>query len=112
MVAPSSTARRNRPTLACAATQFDNLVDGLPADQGALGVRRRIVVRFAYEWRDHEDAWFRSHRNEQWEFETHGYKARREASINDVPIRANERLFLWPAGSRPAGGPGLCNLDL
>lgn len=72
----------------------------------------RIAVRFAYEWRDHEGAWFRSHGNEQWEFDTEGYMARREASINDVSIRANERLFLWPAGSRPANHPGLSDLGL
>ncbi|MGD2132009.1 MAG: nuclear transport factor 2 family protein [Maricaulaceae bacterium] len=51
----------------------------------------RISVRFAYEWRDAAGRWFRSYGNEQWEFAPDGLMARREASINDVPIRADER---------------------
>src|SRR4051794_741605 len=46
----------------------------------------RIAVRFAYEWRDDSGHWFRSHGNEQWEFDDHGLMRRREASINDVAI--------------------------
>lgn len=51
----------------------------------------RISVRFEYEWHDGQDQWFRSYGNEQWEFDTDGLMHRREASINDVPIRADER---------------------
>ena len=29
----------------------------------------RIAVRFAYEWRDDSHHWFRSHGNENWEFD-------------------------------------------
>src|SRR5881394_2278878 len=47
----------------------------------------RIAVRFVYESRDPAGAWIRSHGNEQWEFDEHGLMRRREASINDVPIR-------------------------
>lgn len=72
----------------------------------------RIAVRFAYEWRDDSGQWFRSHGNEQWEFDDSGLMRRREASINDVPIQANERKFDWPAGSRPDGHPGLSDLGL
>ncbi len=72
----------------------------------------RIAVRFAYEWRDDSGNWFRSHGNEQWEFDEAGLMRRREASINDVPIRAEARLFHWPLGPRPADHPGLSDLGL
>jgi len=67
----------------------------------------RIAVRFQYEWRDRADNWFRSYGNEQWEFDAAGYMRRREASINDVPIAAAGRAFLWPLGPRPADHPGI-----
>ena len=56
----------------------------------------RISVRFEYEWHDAAGCWFRSHGNEQWEFDELGLMRRREASINDVPIRAADRKFDWP----------------
>lgn len=58
----------------------------------------RIAVRFQYECRDHEGQWWRSYGNELWEFTDEGLMRRREASINDVPIRENERRIY---GSRP-----------
>jgi nuclear transport factor 2 (NTF2) superfamily protein len=72
----------------------------------------RIAVRFQYEWHDDSGHWYRAHGNEQWEFDANGLMRRREASINDVPIRAAERRFLWPAGPRPADHPGLNELGL
>jgi uncharacterized protein len=51
----------------------------------------RISVRFEYESRDADDQWWRSHGNEHWEFDEHGYMRRRDASINDVPIEEHER---------------------
>jgi uncharacterized protein len=72
----------------------------------------RIAARFAYEWHDANGDWFRSHGNEQWEFDEHGLMRRREASINDVPIREAERLFRWPQGPRPLDHPGLSALGL
>jgi hypothetical protein len=72
----------------------------------------RIAVRFQYEWHDAAGAWFRSYGNEQWEFDERGLMRRREASINDVPIQAADRNFLWPAGPRPDGHPGLSELGL
>lgn len=69
----------------------------------------RIAVRFQYEWHDVHGQWCRSYGNEQWEFDEAGYMRRREASINDVPIREAERRFLWPLGIRPADHPGLPN---
>jgi len=72
----------------------------------------RIAVRFAYEWRDDSNHWMRSHGNEQWEFDEHGLMSRREASINDVRISEDERLFRWPQGPRPKDHPGLSELGL
>ncbi|MGH7708047.1 MAG: DUF1348 family protein [Vulcanimicrobiaceae bacterium] len=73
---------------------------------------RRIAVRFAYEWHDDSGAWFRSHGNEQWEFDDDGLMRRREASINDVPIAEGDRKFRWDGDRRPADHPGLSDLGL
>jgi len=67
----------------------------------------RIAVRFAYEWHDDAGNWFRSFGNENWEFDAHGLMAARHASINDVPIREQDRKFRWPLGRRPDDHPGL-----
>lgn len=72
----------------------------------------RIAVRFAYEWRDDSGNWYRSHGNEQWEFDAQGLMQRREASINDVRINEAERKFCWPLGRRPDDHPGLSDLGL
>jgi nuclear transport factor 2 (NTF2) superfamily protein len=37
---------------------------------------------------------------------------RRIASINEHPIAATERKFLWPSGRRPDDHPGLSALGL
>jgi len=70
----------------------------------------RIAVRFAYEWRDDAGQWFRSYGNENWEFAADGLMVRRIASINDTPIRAEDRRFHWPLGRRPDDHPGLSDL--
>jgi nuclear transport factor 2 (NTF2) superfamily protein len=72
----------------------------------------RIAVRFVYEWRDDSNNWYRSHGNEQWEFDDEGLMRRREASINDIRISEAERLFRWPQGARPENHPGLTELGL
>jgi nuclear transport factor 2 (NTF2) superfamily protein len=72
----------------------------------------RIAVRFAYEYHDENGNWFRAHGNEQWEFDEQGLMRRREASINDVPIKESERKFRWPSGPRPADHPGLTELGM
>ena len=56
----------------------------------------RVAVRFEYEWHDADGQWWRSHGNENWEFDESGYMARRFASINDQPITEAERKFRWP----------------
>ncbi len=55
----------------------------------------RIAVRFEYEWHDDAGQWWRSHGNENWEFDEHGYMARRFASINDQAIHEQDRRFRW-----------------
>jgi len=72
----------------------------------------RIAVRFAYEWHDDSDNWFRSYGNENWEFTEAGLMRRRLASINDLPIKPDERLYRWPLGRRPDDHPGLSTLGL
>ena len=72
----------------------------------------RIAVRFAYECHDDSGHWFRSYGNENWEFNDSGFMMRRFASINDLPITAAERKFLWPLGRRPDEHPGLTDLNL
>ena len=72
----------------------------------------RIAVRFVYEWHDDAGKRFRSHGNENWEFDAAGYMAIRHASINDRPIKESERLFHWPLGPRPEDHPGLTELGL
>jgi nuclear transport factor 2 (NTF2) superfamily protein len=73
---------------------------------------RRIAVRFVYESHDDSGNWYRSHGNEQWEFDDEGLMRRREASINDIRIAESDRLFRWPQGPRPEGHPGLTELGL
>jgi len=72
----------------------------------------RIAVRFAYEWRDDSGHWFRSYGNENWEFDERGLMRARHASINDLPIAEEQRLFRWPQGRRPDDHPGLSELGL
>ena len=64
----------------------------------------RIAVRFQYESRDAQGQWWRSYGNELWEFAPNGLMSRREASINDRPISADERRILGP---RPEAERGL-----
>ena len=53
----------------------------------------RMAVKFVYEWHDDSGFWFRSYGNELWEFAPNGLMQRREASINDMPIREAERVL-------------------
>ena len=63
----------------------------------------RIAVRFQYEWHDAAGQWWRSHGNENWQFDEQGYMRRREASINDVAIDEGDRRIY---GSRPESERG------
>lgn len=72
----------------------------------------RIAVRFAYEWHNENNEWFRSYGNENWEFNEHGLMQKRYASINDLPIKETKRKFHWPQGRRPDDHPGLNDLGI
>lgn len=72
----------------------------------------RMAVRFACEWRDDAGQWFRSYGNEVLEFNELGLIQRRYAGSNDLPIRAEQRIFHWPCGRRPDDHPGLSDLGL
>ncbi|MRS17860.1 DUF1348 family protein [Enterobacteriaceae bacterium RIT692] len=72
----------------------------------------KLAVRFAYEWHDDSGNWFRSYGNENWHFGADGLMIQRFACINDLLIRADQRLFHWPAGTRPDDHPGLSELGL
>jgi nuclear transport factor 2 (NTF2) superfamily protein len=73
----------------------------------------RIAVRFAYEWRDDSGTWFRSYGNENWEFDANGLMRRRIASVNDLPIREEQRKYHWDRSKpRPPDHPGLSDLGL
>lgn len=51
----------------------------------------RIAVRFEYEWRDDSGQWYRAYGNENWEFDENGLMKKRFASINDLPIKEEDR---------------------
>lgn len=72
----------------------------------------RIAVRFAYEWHNESNEWFRSYGNENWEFDENGLMQCRYASINDLPIKQTDRKFHWPQGHRPEHHPSLSDLNL
>jgi hypothetical protein len=72
----------------------------------------RIAVRFAYEWHDESDQWYRSYGNENWEFDDAGLMRIRIASINDLAISESQRMYRWPLGRRPDDHPGLSALGL
>lgn len=73
----------------------------------------RIAVRFAYEWHDDSNNWYRSYGNENWEFDENGLMRKRFACINDLPIKESERKYHWDrSGPRPVDHPGLSDLGL
>ena len=72
----------------------------------------QIAARFCYEWRNEEQQWFRSYGNENWQFDENGLMMTRHASINDILITEEQRLFRWPQGPRPEDHPGLTELGL
>jgi uncharacterized protein len=84
-----------------------HLIKELWAYQG-----HRIAVRFAYEWNDDAGHWCRFYGNENWEFDANGFMAVRHASINDLPIAPQDRLFHWSLGRRPDDHPDRSELGL
>ena len=63
----------------------------------------RIAVRFQYECHDRDGQWWRSYGNELWEFDENGLMRRREASINDLRIGADERRIFGPRPTSERG---------
>ena len=51
----------------------------------------RIAVRFEYEYHLDTGDWFRAYGNENWIFAPDGRMRERYASINDLPIRKQDR---------------------
>ena len=72
----------------------------------------RIAVRFAYEYHDENNQYYRAYGNENWEFDELGLMTARHASINDLLIEESERKFHWPLGRRPDDHPSLSELGL
>jgi uncharacterized protein len=65
----------------------------------------RLAVRFAYEWHDDAENWFRSYG--ELGVRPRGLTMVRHASINDLPIRAEDGTYHWSLGRRPDDHPGL-----
>ena len=85
-------------------TKWDQELDyALRKDLWTFG-GNRIAVRFQYEWHDRSGQWFRSYGNENWEFDDDGYMQRREASINDICIAAEDRCIFGPRVDGDASG--------
>ena len=77
---------------------------------GSTFRENRIAVRFAYEWHDDGGNWFHSYGNENWD-STKTMRLR-IASINDAPIKENERKYHWLLGPRPDDHSSLSDLGL
>ncbi|MEQ8801665.1 MAG: nuclear transport factor 2 family protein [Haliea sp.] len=54
----------------------------------------RIAVNFTYEYRDDSGQWFRAYGLEHWTFDEDGLMSERSASINELPIREDQRDLL------------------
>jgi len=72
----------------------------------------RIAVRFAYEYRNSQNQWFRAYGNENWEFDEQGLMRKRFACINDLAIKEKDRLFTWIGTVRPNDFASLSELGL
>jgi nuclear transport factor 2 (NTF2) superfamily protein len=71
-----------------------------------------IAVRFAYEWHDESEQWYRSYGNENWKFDENGLMKKRYASINDLLIDKSDRKFLWDSAQRPDNYMSLSEMEL
>ena len=96
--------RRNRDTYLTGREQIVGFLTRKWAREQDYALRKglwsfhenRIAVRFQYESHDAEGQWWRSYGNELWEFDRNGLMSRREASINDRRITAEERCIFGP----------------
>ncbi len=72
----------------------------------------RISVRYAYEYKNQQGQWYRAYGNENWVFDENGLMQERHASINDLEISEDDRLYHWPLGRRPDEHKSLSELGL
>ncbi len=72
----------------------------------------RISVRYAYEYKNSQGQWYRAYGNENWVFDENGLMQERHASINDLEISEDDRLYHWPLGRRPDEHKSLSELGL
>ncbi len=72
----------------------------------------RISVRYAYEYKNSQGQWYRAYGNENWVFDENGLMQERLASINDLEISEDDRLYHWPLGRRPDEHKSLSELGL
>jgi nuclear transport factor 2 (NTF2) superfamily protein len=72
----------------------------------------RIAVRFAYEYKNADNQWFRAYGNENWEFDELGLMRKRFACINDLAIDEKDRLLTWHGAVRPDDFKNLSELGL
>ncbi len=88
----------------------DTAIQKVRAAEDGWNTRDPELVALAYSaqsrWRNRAE-WFRSFGNENWEFDAQGLMTARHASINDLPIREEDRKFRWRLGRRPDDHPGL-----
>ena len=111
---------RNRSEFICGRDEItDFLIRKWKVEQGYKLVKEiwafgddRIAVRFAYEWHNDRFDWFRSYGNENWKFNDQGLMTERHASINDISIGNEDRLFLWEGDLRPDDFPSLSELGI
>jgi nuclear transport factor 2 (NTF2) superfamily protein len=66
-------------------------------------LRERSDPSNTVECHDAAGRWYRGYGNELWEFAENGLMARREASINDVPISEGERRIFGPRPKSECG---------
>jgi len=72
----------------------------------------KIAVRFAYEWHDENNQWWRSYGNENWKFDENGLMKVRFASINDLKINYHDRKLTWDGAIRPDNFANLSEMGL
>lgn len=68
----------------------------------------RIAVRFAYEWREEDGAWFRSYGNENWEFDASGLMNGASPASTTCPsprLRASSAGHWAPGRTAIRGSP-------
>ena len=91
-------------TIEAAPAGSQPLLEAVEKQLGVVPDMFRLIANSAAET---EATGFRSYGNENWKFDEHGLMRLRIASINDLPIRAEDRAFHWPLGRRPDDHPGL-----